>query len=414
MDQRVDHLLIREGDNVVVYTSKEDIRHVKMTSKGWTNGKSGNWKHTDIIGQPFGAKGAFDTDKVFFMRPSAELWTAGAVEHRTQIIYTPDISVIMAGLGIRCDSVVVEAGTGSGSLSTSIARVLDFASGGRLYTFEYNGNRARAALEDFSRNGLEAGKVTITHRDVCRDGFVLNPGLVLTPEGEDPMAVLPPAPPAGAAAVELADALFLDVPQPWDALAAAKATLREGGFICCFSPCMEQVQRTCEELRKLGFVALKTTETLPRAWTAGYYDIPAYSVEDSSQILFDPLGLGALEQAQDSKGGDSKAQDTAEDAERAGEATKAEQPTAETTAEAAVAAGGAAESGSRKRPREPEVRVRPKAGQGPKLSTHVLSVPTITRRELMTRPYGEGAKGHTSYLTFARKGFAPSSFVDKS
>ncbi len=71
--------------------------------------------------------------------------------------------------------------------------------------------------------------VTVQHRDVYGSGF------------PDELA-------------GRADAVFLDLPQPWKALAAAKMALRGRGRICCFSPCMEQVQETCKVLREMGFV----------------------------------------------------------------------------------------------------------------------------------------------------------------
>lgn len=121
---------------------------------------------------------------------------------------------------------MIEAGTGSGSFSHAIARTI--APGGQLYTFEFSKDRYEKAKVEFANHGLES-VVGIQHRDVCKDGFDM--------ENE-------------------VDAVFLDLPAPWDALVAAKKAFkrRKAGRICCFSPCMEQVLKTCTALKELGFV----------------------------------------------------------------------------------------------------------------------------------------------------------------
>lgn len=81
--------------------------------------------------------------------------------------------------------------------------------------------------KEFEEHGLN-GITTLECRDVCKEGFNL--------EGK-------------------VDAIFLDLPAPWEAIASAKKALdpRKMGRICCFSPCIEQVQRTRQVLNQEGF-----------------------------------------------------------------------------------------------------------------------------------------------------------------
>lgn len=88
---------------------------------------------------------------------------------------------------------------------------------------------------------LGLSNVRVTHRDVVNDGFTL----------EDVQYE--------------ADALFLDVPNPWEVIGHAKVVLKsKGSRICCFSPCIEQVQKTCEELTNQRFKNIEIVEFLAR------------------------------------------------------------------------------------------------------------------------------------------------------
>ena len=106
---------------------------------------------------------------------------------------------------------VVESGTGSGSLSLSLARQI--LPTGKLFTFEFNGNRVERAKDDFTRLGLyDPVCITVTHRDVLSDGFTLQDkdGETLVSEGS-------------------IDAVFLDLPSPEVAVPHAYKILRKKG-----------------------------------------------------------------------------------------------------------------------------------------------------------------------------------------
>lgn len=172
----------------------------------------------------------------YILRPSPELWTV-TLPHRTQILYTMDISMITMELELRPGSIVVESGTGSGSLSHAMIRTIKPT--GHLYTFDFHQNRVLKAKEEFDQHYGTGKYVTCACADACVDGFSL---------------------------VDKADAVFLDLPTPWDAVPHAKAALKKsGGRLCSFSPCIEQVQRTSVTLRRERFCEVKTIEVLVRA-----------------------------------------------------------------------------------------------------------------------------------------------------
>lgn len=90
-------------------------------------------------------------------------------------------------------------GTGSGSLSHALIRTV--APTGHLYTVEFHQQRAEKAREEFREHGVEH-LVTVTNQDVCKNGFGVS---------------------------NIADAVFLDIPSPWEAIGHAKSALKAEG-----------------------------------------------------------------------------------------------------------------------------------------------------------------------------------------
>jgi len=86
---------------------------------------------------------------VYLLKPSSTLHTI-ALSHRTQILYAPDISMVLLLCDIKCGSIIVESGTGSGSLSTSIGKTV--FPDGHLYTFEFNAERVKLAQKELQKH----------------------------------------------------------------------------------------------------------------------------------------------------------------------------------------------------------------------------------------------------------------------
>lgn len=229
---------IKEGDLVILYERHDRMKAVRVQSGAETGNKFGVFAHSDWIGKPFGTKvfskkGGF----VYLLAPTPELWTL-VLNHRTQILYIADISFVVSFLEICPGCLVLESGTGSGSLTTALARAV--APTGHVYTFDFHELRADSAREDFEKNGLSS-LITVEVRDIQGKGF---------PEkfcGD-------------------VDAVFLDLPQPWLALPSATEALKPDGILCSFSPCIEQVQHVCEILNTTDFTDVRTFEVLLRTY----------------------------------------------------------------------------------------------------------------------------------------------------
>lgn len=134
---------IKYGDLVIVYEKHDAMKAVKVSENGVLQNRFGAFKHSDWIGKSFGSKvfghkGGF----VYLLAPTPELWTL-VLSHRTQILYIADISFVVMYLEIVPGCVVLESGTGSGSLTTSLARAV--APTGHVYTFDFHEQRAASA-----------------------------------------------------------------------------------------------------------------------------------------------------------------------------------------------------------------------------------------------------------------------------
>ena len=196
---------IEENDLVILYVNFNTIypvyvRETVMSKKGVEveniyQTKYGSLKAMDLVGVKYGSKVQLSRGFAFALHPTPELWTK-CLPHRTQILYSTDIAMITLQLELGPGSVVIESGTGSGSLSHSLMRTL--APDGHLHTFDFHAERTEKARQEFQEHGL-GHLVTATHRDVCAEGF----GLENTANG-----------------------VFLDLPHPWEVISSAKKAMK--------------------------------------------------------------------------------------------------------------------------------------------------------------------------------------------
>ena len=95
-----------------------------MEVGGKFQNKHGAYPHDDIIDKiEFGSKIFSKSKKGYLhvLRPNTFLYTHSLAQ-RTQILFTPDISMVLLRLKLKPGFKVVESGTGSGSLSVSLCR----------------------------------------------------------------------------------------------------------------------------------------------------------------------------------------------------------------------------------------------------------------------------------------------------
>ena len=151
---------------------------------------------------------------------------------KTQIIYPKDMALIILFSGIGPGSQVVEAGTGTGALTSALAYYVRPT--GKIYSYEIREEFVEAAKKNIARAGLE-DFVEIKVADITK--------------GIEEHEV---------------DAVVLDLATPWLVVPHAYTSLKSSGSFVSFSPTIDQVVKTVEALKENGFVGIETFECLLR------------------------------------------------------------------------------------------------------------------------------------------------------
>jgi tRNA (adenine57-N1/adenine58-N1)-methyltransferase catalytic subunit len=222
----------KEGDLVQLLGQRHKSHFVRLKDGAVFQTHRGELKHDDIIGKPWGSRLTSHTGHSFFlMRPGfADLITE--IKRNTQIIYPKDIGYIVMVMGIGPGVHVLEAGTGSGALTAAFAYLV--GDSGRVTSYEKREQMQNLARNNLTRLGL-LDRVELKLGDVI-DGF----------EERN------------------VDAVFLDLPNPYDYLAQVKDSLKLGGFLGLILPTANQVSRTLEALRIHDFAFPEVCEIMLR------------------------------------------------------------------------------------------------------------------------------------------------------
>jgi len=154
------------------------------------------------------------------------------IERRTQIIYPKDIGYILIKLGIRPGSTVLEAGSGSGSLTMALAWYV--GTEGRVHSFEKRAEFYELCAKNLTRIGL-SGQVV----QYCQD---IEGGFGITDM----------------------DAAFIDVRTPWDYLDQLAEAVRNGSPVGFLLPTTNQVSALLNGLGSAPFSDVEVLEILVR------------------------------------------------------------------------------------------------------------------------------------------------------
>ena len=224
--------LIGEGSDVFLYLDRKRTYLVKVEAEKSFHTHKGYIQLGELIGKEYGTRIASSMGIEFVALKPTLRDHIFKTSRRTQISYPKDISLIIMYSGIGPGSRVVEAGTGTGALTSAIAHYIKPS--GRVYSYEVRQEFQKNAKKNLERAGL-LDYVELKEGDVT--------------EGIEEKDV---------------DAVILDLATPWLVVPHAYNALKGGGVLVSFSPTIDQVVKVVEALTEHGFVGDETVESLVR------------------------------------------------------------------------------------------------------------------------------------------------------
>ena len=226
---------IAEGDDVILYLDRERTYQVRVKVGEQFHTHKGFVLMEEIIGKPFGSTITSSLGISFYALKPLIRDRVLKTDRRTQVLYPKDIGYILYQIGIGNGSTVVEAGTGSGALTMSLANVVK--PDGRVYSYEIDERSKKIAAGNIDRAGLSP-YVEIKLRDIT--------------DGIEERGV---------------EAVVLDLATPWLVVDHAWKALTGSGIFLSFSPTIEQVMKTVYAVESKPFIEVETVELILRRIT---------------------------------------------------------------------------------------------------------------------------------------------------
>lgn len=97
------------GDTVILYTGYDRMLSFILEEGKTHQTKYGAVKHASLVGKQYGTRVHCANGWIYMLHPTPELWTL-CLPHRTQILYTTDISMVIFNLDLHPGCKVAEAG----------------------------------------------------------------------------------------------------------------------------------------------------------------------------------------------------------------------------------------------------------------------------------------------------------------
>ncbi|MEW6180010.1 MAG: tRNA (adenine-N1)-methyltransferase [Chloroflexota bacterium] len=225
---------VNDGDLAQLVGLRHKSFIVRVKAGGELQTHRGIVKFDEIIGKPWGSRVRSHLGNPFYVLQPALGDLLKELPRNTQILYPKDIGFILVQMGIGEGQIIVEAGTGSGALTSAFAFAV--GSKGKVISYEAREEMQKLARKNISRLGLEE-RVELKLRELTAE------------QGFDEEGV---------------DALFLDLPNPYDYIHHVRKALKLGGFFGSILPTANQVSKLLFALRQFDFAFIDVCEVLLR------------------------------------------------------------------------------------------------------------------------------------------------------
>ena len=223
---------INESDHILLYLNRKRTYLVKVEKGKSFHTHKGFIQLDNLIGREYGTRTNSNTGTEFIaLKPLLSDYIFKS-QRKTQITYPKDVALIVMFSGIGPGSHVVEAGTGTGALTSALAHYVK--PDGHVYSYEIRPEFIETAQKNLQRANL-LDYVELKNQDVTM--------------GIDETDT---------------DAVILDLATPWLVIPNAYRALKGSGTLVSFSPTIDQVVKTAEALEENGFVDVETIECIMR------------------------------------------------------------------------------------------------------------------------------------------------------
>jgi tRNA (adenine57-N1/adenine58-N1)-methyltransferase catalytic subunit len=222
------------GERILLVDSKGRQYLVPLVDGGEFHTHTGVVPHAMLVGEEEGITVRSTTGARYTaLRPTLGDFVLH-MPRGAQVIYPKDLGPILILADIAPGDRVLESGVGSGALSLALLRA-----GAHVVGYELRDDFAARAVENVG--AFLGPSIHERYRVEVRDCY----------EGIDEREL---------------DRIVLDLPEPWQVVKHAEASLRAGGILLAYTPSIVQAMQLREALDASGFELAETVEYLRRTW----------------------------------------------------------------------------------------------------------------------------------------------------